>query len=187
MKAITQDRYGSADVLGLRDIDRPTASDHEVVVRVHAAGLARGVLHVMTGEPYLMRLMGFGLTKPKNPVPGMDVAGTVMETGAQVTRFKAGDEVFGIAKGSYAEYAAASEDKLSLKPESLTFEQAAAISVSGLTALRALDAAEVGPGSSVLVVGASGNVGTHAVQIAVALGASSPVSPAAPRPTSSPR
>ena len=171
MKAITQNRYGSADVLELRDIDRPTAGDHDVVVRVHAAGLARGVLHVMTGEPYLMRLMGFGLTKPKNPVPGMDVAGTVMETGAQVTRFKAGDEVFGIAKGSFAEFAAASEDKLSLKPESLTFEQAAAISISGLTALRALDAAGVSAGSSVLVVGASGSVGTYAVQIAVALGA----------------
>lgn len=171
MKAITQDRYGSADVLELRDIDRPAAGDHEVLIQVHAAGLARGVLHVMTGEPYLMRLMGFGLLKPKNPVLGMDVAGTVVETGARVTRFRAGDEVFGIAKGSYAEYAAASEDKLSLKPEGLTFEQAAAISVSGLTALRALDAAGVGPGSSVLVVGASGSVGTYAVQIAVALGA----------------
>jgi NADPH:quinone reductase-like Zn-dependent oxidoreductase len=129
----------SAEVLELRDIDSPTASDHEVVVRVHAAGLARGVLHVMTGEPYLMRLMGFGLVKPKNPVLGMDVAGTVTDTGARVTRFKVGDEVFGIAKCSYAEYAAASEDKLALKPKSLTFEQAAAMGISGLTALRALD------------------------------------------------
>src|SRR3954454_9890784 len=102
MKAITQDKYGSADVLRLRDIDPPTASDHEVVVRVHAAGLARGVLHVMTGEPYLMRIMGFGLVRPKNPVLGMDVAGTVTEIGQQVTRFNIGDEVFGIAKGSYA-------------------------------------------------------------------------------------
>src|SRR3954468_17867519 len=123
MKAITQDKYGSADGLRLRDIERPTPSEREVLVRVQAAGIARGVLHVMTGEPYLMRLMGFGLTKPKNPVLGMDVAGTVVATGAQVTRFKAGDEVFGIAKGSYAEFAAASEDKLLLKPESLTFEQ----------------------------------------------------------------
>lgn len=171
MKAITQDKYGSADVLELRDIDPPTAGDHEVVVRVHAAGLARGVLHVLTGEPYLMRLAGFGLFKPKNPVLGMDVAGTVTETGARVTRFRVGDEVFGIAKGSYAEYAVAPEDKLALKPTSLTFEQAAAISVSGLTALRALDAAGVAAGSSVLVVGASGGVGTYAVQIAVALGA----------------
>jgi NADPH:quinone reductase-like Zn-dependent oxidoreductase len=125
----------------------------------------------MTGEPYLMRLMGFGLFKPKNPVLGMDVAGTVTETGVGVTRFAIGDEVFGIAKGSYAEYAAASEDKLALKPKDLTFEQAAAISISGLTALRALDAGGVEAGSSVLVVGASGGVGTYAVQIAVAMGA----------------
>jgi NADPH:quinone reductase-like Zn-dependent oxidoreductase len=125
----------------------------------------------MTGEPYLMRLMGFGLVKPKNPVLGMDVAGTVTEIGAGVTRFKVGDEVFGIAKGSYAEYAAASEDKLALKPQSLTFEQAAAMGVSGLTALHALDVAGVAAGSRVLVVGASGGVGTYAVQIAVALGA----------------
>ena len=125
----------------------------------------------MTGEPYLMRLVGFGLVKPKNPVLGMDVAGTVTETGTEVTRFKVGDEVFGIAKGSYAEYAAASEDKLALKPKSLTFEQAAAMGISGLTALRALDVARVAAGSSVLVVGASGGVGTYAVQIAVAMGA----------------
>jgi NADPH:quinone reductase-like Zn-dependent oxidoreductase len=171
MKAIVQDRYGSAEVLELRDIDPPTASDREVVVRVHAAGLARGVVHVMTGAPYLMRLAGFGVSKPKNPVLGMDVAGTVTETGAGVTRFKVGDEVFGIARGSYAEYAAASEDKLALKPTSLTFEQAAAMGVSGLTALKALDAAGVAAGSNVLVVGASGSVGTYLVQIAVAMGA----------------
>ena len=171
MKAITQDRYGSADVLQLRDIEPPTATDHEVLVRVHAAGLARGVLHVMTGEPYLMRLMGFGLRRPKNPVLGMDVAGTVTDTGARVTRLKVGDEVFGIARGSYAEYAIASEDKLALKPKQLTFEQAAAMSISGLTALHALDVARVAAGSKVLVVGASGGVGTYAVQIAVAMGA----------------
>jgi NADPH:quinone reductase-like Zn-dependent oxidoreductase len=171
MKAITQNRYGSADVLELRDIDPPAAGDHEVVVRVQAAGLARGVVHVMTGEPYLMRLVGFGLVKPKNQVLGMDVAGTVTQTGARVTRFKVGDQVFGIAKGSYAEYAVAREDKLTLKPENLSFEQAAAMAVSGLTALRALDVAGVTAGSSVLVVGASGGVGTYAVQIAVARGA----------------
>ena len=143
MKAITQDRYGSADVLRLRDIERPTPGDHEVLVRVQAAGIARGVLHVMTGEPYLMRLVGFGLLKPKNPVPGQDVAGTVTAIGDGVTRFKVGDEVFGIAKGSFAEYAVAREDKLSHKPENLSFEQAAAMPISGLTALRALDAAGV--------------------------------------------
>jgi NADPH:quinone reductase-like Zn-dependent oxidoreductase len=125
----------------------------------------------MTGEPYLMRLVGFGLLKPKNPVPGQDVAGTVTATGDGVTRFKIGDEVFGIAKGSFAEYAVAREDKLTHKPENLSFEQAAAMPISGLTALGALDAAGVTVGSNVLIVGASGGVGTYAVQIAVALGA----------------
>ena len=171
MKAITQDKYGSADVLRLRDIERPTPSEREVLVRVQAAGIARGVLHVMTGEPYLMRLVGFGLLKPKNPVPGQDVAGTVTATGDGVTRFEVGDEVFGIAKGSFAEYAVAREDKLTHKPENLSFEQAAAMPISGLTALGALDAAGVTVGSNVLIVGASGGVGTYAVQIAVALGA----------------
>jgi NADPH:quinone reductase-like Zn-dependent oxidoreductase len=171
MKAITQDKYGSADVLRLGDIERPTPSEREVLVRVQAAGIARGVLHVMTGEPYLMRLVGFGLLKPKNPVPGQDVAGTVTATGDGVTRFKIGDEVFGIAKGSFAEYAVAREDKLTHKPENLSFEQAAAMPISGLTALGALDAAGVTVGSNVLIVGASGGVGTYAVQIAVALGA----------------
>jgi NADPH:quinone reductase-like Zn-dependent oxidoreductase len=125
----------------------------------------------MTGEPYLMRLVGFGLLKPKNPVPGQDVAGTVTATGAGVTRFDVGDEVFGIAKGSFAEYAVAREDKLTHKPENLSFEQAAAVPISGLTALGALDAAGVTVGSNVLIVGASGGVGTYAVQIAVARGA----------------
>ena len=171
MKAITQDRYGSADVLRLRDIDEPKPGENEVLVRVQAAGIARGVLHVMTGEPYLMRLVGFGLLKPKNAVPGQDVAGTVTATGEGVIRFDIGDEVFGIAKGSFAEYAVAREDKLSHKPENLSFEQAAAMPISGLTALGALDAAGVTGGSNVLVVGASGGVGTYAVQIAVALGA----------------
>jgi len=171
MKAIVQNRYGSAEVLELRDIDRPTAGDGEVLVRVHAAGVNRGTLHVMAGEPYLMRLMGFGLLKPKNPVPGQDAAGTVVAIGAKGTRFAVGDEVFGIAKGSFAEYAVAREDKLTYKPESLTFEQAAVMAVSGLTALQALDVARVAAASNVLVVGASGGVGSYAVQIAVALGA----------------
>lgn len=171
MKAITQDRYGSADVLRLRDIEAPTPGNHEVLLRVHSAGIARGVLHVMTGEPYLMRLVGFGLLKPKNRVPGQDVAGTVTGTGDGVTRFKVGDEVFGIAKGSFAEYAVAREHKLTHKPENLSFEQSAAVPISGLTALRALDVARVTAGSNVLIVGASGGVGTYAVQIAVAMGA----------------
>ncbi len=128
MKAITQDKYGSADVLRLRDIEAPTPGDREVLVRVQAAGIARGVLHVMTGEPYLMRLVGFGLLKPKHPVPGQDVAGTVAAIGDGVTRFDVGDEVFGIAKGSFAEYALAREDNLNHKPENLSFEEAAAMS-----------------------------------------------------------
>jgi NADPH:quinone reductase-like Zn-dependent oxidoreductase len=171
MKAITQDRYGTADVLDLRDIEQPHAGDHEVLIRVKAAGLARGAVHVMTGEPYLMRLAGFGLLKPKNPVPGQDVAGTVTAVGNGVARFQVGDEVFGIAKGSFADYTVAREDKLAHKPRQLSFEQASAMSISGLTALRALDVAGVTTGSTVLVVGASGGVGTYAVQIAVARGA----------------
>lgn len=170
MKAIVQDRYGDADVLQLRDIDRPTAGDGEVLLRVHAAAVDRGTVHLMTGEPYLMRL-GFGLRKPKNAVPGRDVAGIVVAVGPKVTRFTVGDEVFGIAKGSFAEYAVAREDKLTHKPASISFEQAAAMPISGLTALRALDAAGVSAGQTVLVVGASGGVGTYAVQIAVARGA----------------
>jgi NADPH:quinone reductase-like Zn-dependent oxidoreductase len=171
MKAITQDRYGSADVLELREIEEPTPGDHEVLVKVQAAGMARGVIHVMTGEPYLMRVMGFGFRKPKTAVLGQDVAGIVTATGAGVTRLKVGDEVFGIAKGSYAQYAVARGDKLTHKPENLSFAQAAAMPISGLTALRALDATGVTAGSEVLIIGASGGVGSYAVQIAVSLGA----------------
>jgi NADPH:quinone reductase-like Zn-dependent oxidoreductase len=168
---MTQDRYGSADVLELREIEEPTPGDHEVLVKVQAAGMARGVIHVMTGEPYLMRVMGFGFRKPKTAVLGQDVAGIVTATGAGVTRLKVGDEVFGIAKGSYAQYAVARGDKLTYKPENLSFAQAAAMPISGLTALRALDAAGVTAGSEMLIIGASGGVGSYAVQIAVSLGA----------------
>jgi len=171
MKAIVQDRYGQADVLQLRDIDQPTAGDGEVLLQVHAAGLSRGTLHLMAGEPYLLRLFGFGLRRPKNPVPGQDVAGTVVAIGRNVTRFSVGDEVFGIARGSLAEFTVAQEDKLTHKPATMSFEQAAAMPISGLTALRALDAAEVEAGQTVLIVGASGGVGTYAVQMAVARGA----------------
>lgn len=171
MKAIVQDTYGSAEVLRFRDIDQPTAGNGEVLIRVHAAGISRGTLHLMTGQPYLMRLVGFGLRRPKNPVPGQDVAGTVVATGPDVTRFRVGDEVFGIARGSFAEYAVAREDKLAHKPSTMSFTQAAAMPISGLTALRALDTAGVHAGQTVLVVGASGGVGTYAVQLAVAAGA----------------
>ncbi|HVT82531.1 MAG TPA: NAD(P)-dependent alcohol dehydrogenase, partial [Phycisphaerae bacterium] len=143
-----------------------------VLLRVQAAALDRGTWHLMTGRPYLMRLMGFGFRKPKQPIPGLDVAGTVVEVGPAVTRFKVGDEVLGIAKGSYAQFAPALESKLAKKPATLTFEQAAAIPVSGGTAIQAIDAAgNFRPGARVLVLGASGGVGTFAVQLAKALGA----------------
>jgi len=172
MKAIVRDEYGPPDVLDLREIDKPVVEDDEVLVRVHAAGVGREVWHVMTGLPYPIRLAGYGLRAPKNPVIGSDVAGVVEAIGKDVRRFRPGDEVFGIGKGSYAEYARAREDKLAPKPANLTFGQAAAVAISGLTALQGLrDHGRVGPGQKVLVVGASGGVGTFAVQIAKALGA----------------
>jgi NADPH:quinone reductase-like Zn-dependent oxidoreductase len=172
MRAIVQDAYGSADVLELRDIDRPEIGDDEVLVRVHAAGLDRGVWHLMTGLPYPIRLAGYGLRAPKTPVRGMDMAGVVEAVGNDVTRFQPGDEVFGIGNGSYAEYARASEDKLAPKPANLTFEQAAAVAISCSAALQALrDHGRVEPGQHVLIIGASGGVGTYAVQLAKAFGA----------------
>jgi NADPH:quinone reductase-like Zn-dependent oxidoreductase len=172
MRAIVQDTYGSAEVLRLAEIDMPDIAPDEVLVQVHAAGLDRGTWHFMTGQPYLMRVMGFGFRRPKNPVAGLDVAGTVVAVGAEVTRFRAGDEVFGIARGSFAEYAAAREDKLAHKPANVSFEQAAVVAISGSTALQALhDAGRIEAGQKVLVIGASGGVGTYAVQLAKAFGA----------------
>jgi NADPH:quinone reductase-like Zn-dependent oxidoreductase len=172
MKAIVRDTYGSSDVLELRDIDIPECADDEVLVRVHAAGVGRDVWHVMAGLPYPIRLAGYGLRAPKNPVIGSDVAGVVDAAGKNVTRFQPGDEVFGIGKGSYAEYVCAREDKLAPKPANLAFEQAAVIAIMGSTALQGLrDHGRVEPGQEVLVVGASGGVGTFAVQIARAFGA----------------
>jgi len=172
MRAIAQEAYGPVDVLRLAEIDKPDIAANEVLVQVRAAGLDRGTWHLMTGQPYLMRLMGFGFRRPKNPVPGLDVAGVVAAVGAEVTRFQAGDEVFGICRGSFAEYAAAREDKLAHKPANLSFEQAAVVPVSALTALQGLrDAGRVKAGQQVLIIGASGGVGTYAVQLAKALGA----------------
>jgi NADPH:quinone reductase-like Zn-dependent oxidoreductase len=172
MQAIVQRTYDSADVLHLEEINRPTIGDEEVLVRVHAAGLDRGTWHLMAGLPYLFRLVGPGLRKPKSPVPGLDVAGTVVAVGAAVTRFQVGDDVFGISKGSFAEYACAREDKLALKPARLTFDQAAVLGVSGLTALQGLcDVGRLEERQHVLIVGASGGVGTLAVQVAKAFGA----------------
>jgi NADPH:quinone reductase-like Zn-dependent oxidoreductase len=171
MQAIVQAGYGSADVLHLAELDRPAVRDNEVLIRVEAAGLDRGTWHLMAGQPYLIRLVS-GLRTPANPVPGLDVAGTVVAAGAAVTRFKAGDQVFGISKGSFAEYARAREDRLARKPGALTFTQAAAMPVSGLTALQGLrDAGRLRSGQHVLITGAAGGVGTFAVQIAKALGA----------------
>src|SRR4249919_1938778 len=172
MRAIVQDAYGSAEVFRLAQIERPQIADNEVLVQVHAAGLDRGTWHVMTGQPYLLRLLGFGFRRPKNQVPGLDVAGTVVATGSAVTRFSSGDEVFGVSRGSFAEYAAVLEDKLARKPTTLAFDQAAVVTISAGTALQALtDAGRVEPGQRVLVIGASGGVGTFAVQLAKAFGA----------------
>ena len=174
MRAIVRDTYGDADVLRLASIARPDAADlgeREVLLRVHAAGLDRGTWHIMAGLPYLGRL-AFGLRRPRNPVLGLDVAGTVVAVGAAATRFAAGDEVFGFGKGTFAEYAVAREDRLALKPANLTFEQAAVVPVSAGTALQALtDHGRLEAGQTVLVVGASGGVGSYAVQLAKALGA----------------
>jgi NADPH:quinone reductase-like Zn-dependent oxidoreductase len=172
MRAIVHDTYGSTDVVQLRDVDKPEIGDAEVLVHVHAAGLDRGVWHIMTGLPYPIRLAGYGLRAPNNPVLGADVAGVVEAVGKDVTRFQPGDEVFGIAKGSYAEYARAPEDKLAPKPSNLTFEQAAVVAISGLTALQGLrDHGKVSRGQKVLIIGASGGVGTYAVQLAKVFGA----------------
>jgi NADPH:quinone reductase-like Zn-dependent oxidoreductase len=175
MKAIVQDRYGGVEVLQVRDVDQPVPKDNQVLVRVHAAGLDRGVRHVMTGLPYLIRLLvpTLGLRKPKVPVLGMDLAGRVEAVGSNVTRFQPGDAVFGWTDGgSYAEYASTPEDHLAAKPATLSFEQAAAVPISAFAALQGLrDVGEVQAGQQVLVVGAAGGVGSFAVQLAKAFGA----------------
>jgi NADPH:quinone reductase-like Zn-dependent oxidoreductase len=173
MKAMLQESYGEAkDVLRLGEIDRPKIEDDQVLLRVRAAGVDRGVWHFMAGVPYPVRIAGFGVRSPKNPVRGREVAGVVEAVGADVTRFQPGDEVFGITEGSFAEYAGAREKKLAPKPSSLTFEQAATAPISALTALQAVrDRGQVKAGQKVLVIGASGGVGTFAVQIAKAFGA----------------
>jgi NADPH:quinone reductase-like Zn-dependent oxidoreductase len=172
MRAVVQDRYGTAEVLRLSRVARPAFTDDEVLVRVHAAGLDRGTWHLMTGKPYLMRVAGLGMRGPKDRVPGRDLAGTITAVGSSVTDFAVGDEVYGAGRGSFAEYAAVRADKLALKPKSLTFEQAAVVPISAGTALQALtDHGHLEAGQRVLVIGASGGVGSYAVQIAKALGA----------------
>ena len=172
MKAIAQDTYGSADVLQVRDIAKPGVTGDEVLVRVHAAGVDRGVWHVMTGLPYPIRVAGYGLRVPRTPVPGTDLAGVVEAVGTDVSTFRPGDEVFGVGTGAFAEYARATEGKLAPKPANLSFEQAAVVATSGSTALQALrDHAHVERGQTVLIIGASGGVGTFAVQLGKVFGA----------------
>lgn len=171
MQAIVQEAYGSAVVLHMAQIPRPKIAENEVLVRVHAAGLDRGTWHVTRGLPYAVRL-AYGIRSPKNAVPGLDLAGTVMAVGAAVTGFAAGDQVFGVGRGPFAEYAAARESQLARKPSNISFEQASVVPVSACTALQALRAAsQITPGQKVLILGASGGVGSYAVQLAKAAGA----------------
>ncbi len=172
MKAIVQDEYGSANVLRLDDIDKPEPEDDDVLIQVHAAGFDPGVWHLMTGLPYLVRILGFGLLRPKTRVRGRDVAGTVEAVGKNVTTFKAGDQVYGTCDGAFAEHVCGKSTQFALKPANLSFEQAAAVPISALTALHGLrDAGQLKPSQQVLVIGASGGVGTFAVQLAKAFGA----------------
>jgi NADPH:quinone reductase-like Zn-dependent oxidoreductase len=172
MRAIVQDTYGSADVLRLSEESRPAVADDDVLIRVHAAGVHIGDWHVMTGTPHLMRVAGFGLRAPKARIRGMDVAGTVEAVGKDVTGFQAGDDVYGVCDGSFADYATARVETLAAKPARLTFEQAAVIPTSACTALQALrDAGGIAAEQRVLIIGASGGVGLFAVQIAKASGA----------------
>ena len=174
MRAVTQDRYGATadDVLRVTQVPRPTIGDGEVLLRVHAAAVDRGTWHIMAGLPYLLRLVGYGLRAPKDRVRGREVAGVVEQVGPAVTRLQVGDEVFGIAEGCFAEYAPAREDKLARTPAGVSFEHAAATTISALTALQAVrDRGHVRRGQQVLIIGASGGVGTFAVQIARSFGA----------------
>jgi NADPH:quinone reductase-like Zn-dependent oxidoreductase len=180
MKAIVQNRYGSADVLELREIEAPVAADDQMLVRVRAASVHADVWHVMRGVPYVLRIMGAGLRAPKDPIPGTDLAGQVESVGTKVARFKPGDEVFGqslVANlwrhgGAFAEYAAVPEARFELKPAGLTFEQAAAVPTSGSLAVQGVrDEGRVQAGQRVLINGAGGAVGTFAVQLAKVYGA----------------
>ena len=172
MKAIVYEEYGSPGVLKLHEIDKPVFKVDEVLLRVHATSVNPVDWHFMRGSPFIMRLMGIGLLKPKRRVLGIDVAGRVEAVGKNVKQFQPGDEVFGWSKGTFAEYVSVSQGELAPKPDNLTFEQAAAVPLAGLTALQGLrDKGQVRPGQKVLIIGASGGVGTFAVQIAKSFGA----------------
>jgi NADPH:quinone reductase-like Zn-dependent oxidoreductase len=171
IKAIVQDRYGSPDVLELKDVDKPVVSENEVLVRVRAAAVNIGTWHLLRGIPYAMR-PAVGLFKPKHAIPGLDLAGQVEAIGGGVTQFQPGDEVFGWCDGAFAEYACTEENNLLAKPANLTLEQSAAVGDSAFTALNAVrDQGKVQPGQKVVINGASGGVGTFAVQIAKSFGA----------------
>jgi NADPH:quinone reductase-like Zn-dependent oxidoreductase len=171
MKAVVRETYGPPEELRLDTVDEPVAGDDDVLVRVVAAGVDQGVWHLVTGLPKAIRLAGFGVRRPKNPVPGMDVAGVVTAVGAKVTRFRPGDEVFGSGTSTYAELAKVPEKNLVPKPAGVTFQEAAAVPISGLAALQGLRKGNVRAGQRVLVIGAAGGVGSYLVQLAVAAGA----------------
>jgi NADPH:quinone reductase-like Zn-dependent oxidoreductase len=167
MQAFVQDRYGECDTLQLRSIDVPRPAAGQVLIKVEAAGVDRGVWHLMTGQPWIIRIMGFGFSRPKQAIPGLDVSGRVVALGDAVSDFQVGDEVFGVGLGTYAEYALANAGKLALRPDGIDSEKAAGVPISGLTALQALrDIGQLRAGQRVLVIGASGGVGSYAVQIA---------------------
>src|SRR5512141_2561675 len=173
MKAIVSDKYGQPDVLELREVEKPAPRGNEVLIRVCAASVNAYDWHLLTADIFMVRLMGGGLLKPKDSIPGADVAGRVEAVGRDVKQFRPGDEVFGdIAHAAFAEYACAPENRLVLKPAHLSFDGAAAVPIAALTALQGLrDAGHIQPGQKVLVNGASGGVGTFAVQIAKSFGA----------------
>jgi NADPH:quinone reductase-like Zn-dependent oxidoreductase len=179
MKAIFQERYGSPDDLELRELDKPVVGDDEVLVRVRAASVHPDVWHVVSGRPYVLRLMGAGFSRPKNPIPGTDMAGIVESVGKSVARFRPGDPVFGetivaqqwVNGGAFAEYVSVHQDLLALKPDDVTFEQAASIPTSGFIALQNLRGASQRPGQKVLINGAGGGVGALALQITKSHGA----------------
>lgn len=171
MKALVQDRYGSSDVLYFADVEMPTIGDDDVLLKVRAASLHRGDWHMMTGLPSLIRVFGFGLRRPKQRIRGVDVAGVVHSVGSKVVDLKPGDEVFGVCRGSLAEYASAAAELLVRKPAGVSFEQAAAVPTSAVSALQGLrDAGRLTAGQRVLVIGAAGGVGIFAVQLAKELG-----------------
>jgi NADPH:quinone reductase-like Zn-dependent oxidoreductase len=172
MKAIVYTKYGSPDVLQLKEVEKPTPKDDEVLIKIHAASVNAYDWHFLTADIFLIRLMGGGLLKPKDTRLGADMAGKIETVGKNVKQFQPGDEVFGMVKGSFAEYACAPESSLALKPVNISFDEAAAIPMAAITALQGLrDEGQIQAGQKVLINGASGGVGTFAVQIAKSFGA----------------